>query len=171
MAAPSAHGVTRASLVLAMAVLSAGCGGDGPREIAWGREECAACRMRIIDQRFAAQLVTTRGKSYSFDAVECLLGFLDRGELPPAEVRSLWVANGAAEGALIDARTARYLRSPDIRSPMGFGVMAFATDPELAAGRAVHGGDALTWEQLPALRRAPAGPGRPARAAGAVPPP
>ena len=46
--------MTRASLVLAMAVLSAGCGGDGPREIAWGREECAACRMRITDQRFAA---------------------------------------------------------------------------------------------------------------------
>ncbi len=170
MAAASAGGVNRRVALCVLAVLAAGCGDGGPREIAWGREECAACRMQISDQRFGAQLVTTRGKVMSFDAVECLLGVLDTDAVPPGDVSSLWVVNFARPGRLIDARAARYLRSTTVRSPMGFDVMAFASDEELAATRAVHPGDATTWAQLPALRRATGAPGRPAPPAPAVRP-
>jgi copper chaperone NosL len=170
MAAPSAGGVSRLAAAVVLTVLAAGCGDGGPREIAWGREECAACRMQIADQRFGAQLVTTRGKVMSFDAVECLVGFLDTGAVPAGEVSSLWVVNFARPGRLIDARTARYLRSPMVRSPMGLDAMAFATDDELAAARADHPGDVVTWDRLPALRREVGTPGRPPPPTGAVHP-
>jgi copper chaperone NosL len=161
--------VTRGAVLVLSLLLAAGCGGDGPREIAWGRDECSACRMQIADPRFAAQLVTTRGKAFSFDAVECLVGFLDDGRMPPADVRSLWVANAARPGSLVDARTAHFLRSPAVRSPMGLGVLAFGTDEELAAARAADSGDVVTWAQLSALRREAGSPGRRALPAGAPP--
>lgn len=158
----------RGGVVVLSLLLAAGCGGDGPREIAWGRDECSACRMQIADPRFAAQLVTTRGKAFSFDAVECLMDFLGRERLSPDDVGSLWVADAARPGTLVDARTARYLRSPAVRSPMGLGVLAFGADEELAAARVRTPGEVLTWEQLSALRREAGTPTRPMPGAGAA---
>jgi hypothetical protein len=53
---------------------------------------------------------------------------------------------------------------------MGLDAMAFATDDELAAARAKHPGDVVTWDRLPALRREVGTPGRPPPPTGAVHP-
>lgn len=145
--------MTRVSAaLLASLALLAGCT-VGPTPIEYGKDECVACRMRITDARFGSELVSTRGKPYKFDAVECLVGFLERQDVPTAEVHSLWVDNFAKPGELIDARTAFYLRTDRVRSPMGLNVLAFATAADRDAARTQYGGDDVTWADLPELRR------------------
>lgn len=149
--------MTRALLLIALVALVLGGCEPGPIEIRYGEDECAACRMRITDRRFASQLVLRTGKAYPFDAIECLIGFSERGELAEDAVHSRWVADFAHPGSLIDVRTARWLRTEAVRSPMGLGVLAFADAEDLARARATHGGHEVTWSDLPALRRAGAG--------------
>ena len=160
--------MTAAALAaLLAATLLAACE-PGPAEIAYGKDECAACRMRITDARFASELVTRTGKVFTFDAVECLLGFAERESLAEDEVHSRWVADFANPGRLIDARSARWLRTGTVRTPMGLGVLAFSTDGDLEQARSRFGGVAVAWDQLPALRREAVMGERPG-AAGAAP--
>lgn len=140
--------------IVALLLLGApaiGCSA-GPTPIDYGKDECAACRMRITDARFGAELVTTRGKPYKFDAVECMVGFVDRGAVARTDIHSLWVGNFAKPGELIDARSALYLRTDRVRSPMGLNALAFASAADRAAAQAQHAGEAVAWGDLPALR-------------------
>jgi copper chaperone NosL len=104
--------------------------------------------MRIADPRFGSELVTVRGKVYKFDSVECLVAFSKRGDVAAADVHSLWVSDFANPGRLIDARSARYLRSDEIHSPMGLNALAFGAPADLEAARRQHQGEILSWEEL-----------------------
>jgi len=169
------------ALLLVSVALLAGCT-VGPTPIDYGTDECVACRMRITDARFGSELVSTSGKPYRFDAVECLVGFLEQPGQAGDDIHSLWVSNFATPGELIDARTAFYLRTDGVRSPMGLNVLAFATAADRDAAQTQYGGDGVTWADLPELRRqaraaqsqtAPAGMGRraqPNRGTGSVRP-
>ncbi len=111
------------SLVLALVLLS--CSEPEPKPIVYGSDQCAACRMGITDQKFGAELVTTKGKTYVFDSPECMIEFAEGGTVPKDDVHSLWVTDFLQPGTLIDARTACYLESDMIHSPMGLNVAAF----------------------------------------------
>ncbi|MCK6555321.1 nitrous oxide reductase accessory protein NosL [Candidatus Binatia bacterium] len=156
-------------VLLLMGAATVGCS-VRPTPIDYGKDECAACRMRIVDARFGSELVTKRGKPYKFDAVECLVGFVGRQAVASDEIHSLWVGNFATPGELIDARSAAYLRTDRVRSPMGLNVLAFANNGDRDAARAQYAGEAVTWDDLPALRAALDDPEPEAAVSGARPP-
>lgn len=110
--------------LFAILLFLAGCG-KGPREISFGRENCAHCGMTVTDRRFAAELVTGKGKVYVFDAIECMAGFLSEGKVGDAEVASVWAMMLDKPGEFTDGAKAWYLRSERIQSPMGMHLAAF----------------------------------------------
>jgi copper chaperone NosL len=134
---------------LLLLLLFAACGGTiAPQAIHFGNEECDHCRMVISDERFAAQLLTTRGKAYTFDALECMAEFVDRGTVAAEDVHSLWVLDSQDPGSWLPADDAVYLQSPNVRSPMGAGLIAY--DGVDAARRAQDevGGEVLRWREV-----------------------
>lgn len=128
----------------ALLLLLAACS-PGPREIDFGNEECAHCKMTITDQRFAAEMVTTKGKVYVYDAVECLAATINAKTVPENEVSSIWVMRYDAPGTFIDAAKAWYLRSEEVRSPMGLNLAAFETEAQYAAAAKRHEGLQYRW--------------------------
>ena len=138
----------RRRLVVAAAVLAAACGTPGPRPIAWGEEICRHCRMAVTDPRFAAELVTTRGRVYVFDDVGCLAAFAAAGSVPSGVVHSMWVHDLLRPNSLLDARTAVYLRGDSRPTPMSSHLVALASGPEADSAIARMGGVRLTWEEL-----------------------
>ena len=135
-------------LILAGPLLAGGCG-DGPRAIQVGAEECAHCRMLVSENRFAAQLVTDRGRSYVFDSIECMAEFLDDGvEVPEDRVGSLWVTDFSEPGHWLDAREAHFLRSEELRSPMGLNLSAHAAEAGAREHREAFGGEVLRWTEV-----------------------
>ena len=46
-----------------------------PQPIQYGRDNCAFCKMTIVDGRYGSELVSSKGKVFKFDAVECLINF------------------------------------------------------------------------------------------------
>jgi copper chaperone NosL len=134
-------------LGLVTAVGTAGCS-QGPREIHPGTDLCDHCHMTVSQEEFASQLVTDRGRSHVFDSVECMAEFVNEEGVPRDQIRSLWVSDFSAPGTWIPAEDARFLRSPELRSPMGMGLSAHASDAAVAALRSEFGGETLSWEQV-----------------------
>lgn len=128
----------------AMLLMMTACS-PGPREIDFGKEECAHCKMTITDQRFAAELVTTKGKVYVYDAVECLAATINAKTVAEDEISSLWVMRYDSPGTFIDAAKAWYLRSEEVRSPMGLNLAAFETEAQYAAAAQQHEGLQYRW--------------------------
>src|SRR4051794_36666745 len=54
---------------------------SGPQPINYGKDACDFCKMNIVDPQFAAQCLNTKGKSFHFDDVHCMVSFLEQGNL------------------------------------------------------------------------------------------
>lgn len=128
-------------------LLITGCASD-PVPIRYGSDVCDLCRMQIEDRGYGAELISPKGKVYRFDSGECLLRFLDKQLFKADKARHILVTDRSAPGNLIDARTASYLISPRLMSPMGEGLSAFASPDSLRAYQARYGGEMLEWEEL-----------------------
>ncbi len=137
--------VVPAILMIAVAMLSA-CE-PKPEAIDWGKEECAHCKMNIADKRFAAQLLTTKGKAYKFDAIECLAGYLNDKKIAKADIHSLWVMDYDNPGTLfLPAQKSFFLQSPQFQSPMSLNLAAFANSKAVQAALQKFGGNELYWD-------------------------
>jgi copper chaperone NosL len=134
-----------ATLLLLGAVLVTACA-PAPDDVHWGMEECAQCQMVIGDERFAAQVVDQRGKTYKFDAIECMAAFVDGGALAAGDIHSLWVADG--RDSWVDVEEAAFLYSENTRSPMGGGYTAHADGDAARRLQAEVGGELMTWQQV-----------------------
>jgi copper chaperone NosL len=133
-------------------VAAVACSSPGPQPIAFGRAACAHCHMTIVDERFAAELVTRTGKVYAFDDAGCLAAFAVNGPVGPERVQSAWVTDFRQPGTLIPATDAVFLRTDSVRTPMASNLLAVPR----AAGdslQAVLGGTLLDWSQVLAAAR------------------
>jgi len=125
-----------------------GCSAEGPQPIHYGKESCAHCRMTISDARFGSQLVTTKGRTYNFDDVQCLLSFVEEGGVARSEVAHCYLSDYANGGKLLPADSLLLLKSESLKSPMRGDIAAFTSEAALEAVREVHGGEHLTWTDL-----------------------
>jgi copper chaperone NosL len=120
-----------------------------PAALEYGTDACAYCGMTISDRRYGAVFVSDKGRSYKFDAVECMVGSLAPGEkFADVTVHSFHVADYSNPGLVVNAAGASYLVSPAVPSPMGANVSAFATRGGADSVRAEKGGDVMDWTAI-----------------------
>src|SRR5690554_1842066 len=112
--------------LLFIALLFAACS-PSPQPIEYGSDACHFCDMTIVDREHSSQLVTSKGKAYKYDAIECMVHSL-QDEFQNTEMAHYLVADFGQPGKLIDAVTASYLVSKELRSPMGANLSAFANE-------------------------------------------
>lgn len=118
-----------------------------PKKIDYGKDHCHFCNMTVVDQTHASEYVTKKGKAYVFDAIECMVNELV--ELKNEDTTSfVLVADYQTPGELIDAKTAIFLISKEIKSPMGAYLSAFSSAEKASETLKKHGGKIYTWEQL-----------------------
>jgi copper chaperone NosL len=110
----------------------------------YGADVCASCKMTIVDQQHAAQLVTTKGKVFKYDAIECMLRAKDADE----EYQVILVNNYLDPGKLMEAKTATFLVSPAMPSPMGANLSALPTEVEAEALQNRVGGELFSWDEI-----------------------
>ncbi len=117
-----------------------------PVPIAYGTDQCHACKMIISDKRFGAELVTQKGRIYKFDAVECLVPEVKlNGE---EEYAFIMVTDFHRPGKLMNAQSSQYLISPNRPSPMGGFLSAYEDEKNAGKALEVNGGDIFSWEGL-----------------------
>ena len=136
-------------LLTPLAASLAGCASEhwpeGMKPIAWDRDACVRCNMRIADHRFAAQLRGgPKDTTFKFDDVGCLVFWLeekrDRFPWMDEPATRMWVAdyNSKSRDEMIwhDPRQVRYIVRT---SPMGYNYGAAGSQSEA---------ESVTYEEM-----------------------
>ena len=119
-----------------------------PKDIQFGHDMCAFCKMTVVDQRHAAQLVTAKGRVHMYDAVECMVHMIQ--DNPAQKYAYALVCDYANPGSLITAEEATFLISENIPSPMGANLSAFGARNSAVQALENAGGTLYNWDQLQA---------------------
>lgn len=133
-------------LVLTLGVQA--CGSGGPQPINYGADQCAHCRMTVSDARFGCQLVTTKGRAYHFDDVQCMVAFVKAGTVAAEDVSKYYLPDYSNTNKLLPAEELFLLKSESLKSPMRGDVAAFTNKEDLEKVSDIHGGEELTWDNL-----------------------
>ena len=128
-------------------IVSISCGQE-PEPINFGSDDCAHCKMTIMDSKFGAELVTKKGKVYKFDAAECLINFLKKGKVREDEVKHFLVVDFNHPGNLINSLNSYYLISQNLQSPMGANLSCFENKNSAEAQKNEFGGEVYDWNGL-----------------------
>ena len=116
------------------------------RPIEYGKDNCEQCRMTVMNPKFGAGMLTSKGKVFTFDAGECLVRYVKANGVN--EKDQYFMSDYNNPGTLIDATKSAYLHCDNIQSPMGGNLASFK---DLASAKVVQnslGGQILTWEEL-----------------------
>lgn len=116
------------------------------RDIRYGTEACEFCKMIIVNQQFATELVTKKGKVHVYDSIECLLN--DRSHRGWDDVALIYVSDYTSPGTLIAAESSFFLQSENIPSPMGENLSAFPQEEPARRMQTEKGGTLYHWPEL-----------------------
>lgn len=141
----------RLGLVALLALVMSACGSSeatGPPEINYGRDICTGCGMTVDDPRFAAAYRPAEGTEKVFDDVGGMVIYgRDHGEL---ETSKIWVHDYETE-EWVAADAAFFVPTQSVPTPMGHGILAFASQERAEAFAADLGGTIISWEEVTAL--------------------
>jgi copper chaperone NosL len=104
--------------------------------------------MTIVENKFGAEIISTKGKVYKFDAVECMINFVNKGKMNQSDVESYWAVDYNSPGTLINASSAYYLISQNIPSPMGANLSTYTSKTNAETKKNVSGGEVFNWSEL-----------------------
>lgn len=116
------------------------------KPIEYGHQACDYCRMSIVDERYAAQLVTSTGKAYSFDAIECMINYKHKGTESKWQMELVTDYNHPRQ--LIPAQGAVVVRSKSLPSPMGEYLTAVADRAEAEKLINENGGEMYPYPKI-----------------------
>ena len=106
--------------------------------------------MNIVDRQHAAEIVTSKGKPYKYDAIECMMQDIKERE-SEIEVALYLITDYSEPGKLINAEKATYLISEKLPSPMGANLTGFANKKDAVKTQHEKDGNIYTWSELKEL--------------------
>jgi len=117
-----------------------------PKPIEYGHDACDYCRMTIVESTHGAEMVTTKGKVYKYDAIECLVKH--KVEFDQAEIKFLLMTDFSQPETLIPVESGTIIRSEAIPSPMGGFLSGFASKEVAEKTIAEKGGKIVSLDEL-----------------------
>ncbi|MFN8442358.1 MAG: nitrous oxide reductase accessory protein NosL [Caldilineaceae bacterium] len=142
-------------LVFALLLLNACSRGEHeirPAEIHYGEDVCAECGMIISDAKYASsislQIGTGRYQTVMFDDIGDMMAYL--GTHSDAKVVG-WFVHDYDSEEWLDATTAFFVVSEQIKSPMNHGIAAYAQQSSAEARASQTHGKVAKWDELQKL--------------------
>ena len=101
-----------------------------------------------MDNKFGGEIITTKGKIFKFDAIECMVNFVKQGKINDNEVNKYLVIDASKGGTFIDAKNATYLISENFPSPMGADLSAYSNRSDAEGFQKNYQGELKTWDEI-----------------------
>ena len=114
--------------------------------ITYGQDECNQCKMMIVDKHYSCQLLTNKGKNYKFDAIECVIEFINENDINTNKIKEIVVSEYLSPGEMISYKKAKFLISNKTSSPMGANISAFSSTDKILKIDSI--GRIYTWNTL-----------------------
>lgn len=129
-----------------LAMLISSCSNAKPEALVVNKDQCEFCKMTVADIRFGAEAISSKGRIYKFDDLNCMIAFNKSNE--KIMMNKLFVNDYEANNQLIDATTAWYIIHEKIKSPMGSNTAAFSKkDLAINMGKSISV-EAVSWDQI-----------------------
>jgi copper chaperone NosL len=133
-------------LVSAMTFVLANCQ-SVPEPIAIeANDMCAFCRMSITEKRYAAELIDGDGEARKFDDIGCMANFMKQKQ-NDGTIRATFVMD-FEQREWVKAEDALYVRSPEFKTPMSGGIVAFKNESSAQAAAAKYQGTMLRFAEV-----------------------
>lgn len=130
--------------ILVLAACNASPDFDDPPEIRYGEDACERCLMIINEARYAAAYVTTDGDTHRFDDIG---GMMAHDHDMAEDVAVFWVHDFDTEEWL-KAGGAIFVKSDNLHTPMGFGIVAFSEQDRAEVWAAENEAMVMTFNEL-----------------------
>lgn len=119
-----------------------------PEPIHLGHDHCHTCKMTITDGRFGAEVILKTGKTYKFDALNCLMEYIK--EKP--EVENVFLVDFFSPGQFVKAEETYTMEYPAIHGPMGSTMLTTSQAEKLADLAKPGKAEILRWPQVVSLK-------------------
>ena len=116
--------------------------------INYGQDGCSYCRMTIVEDLYGAELLTSKGKVFKFDSIECLTAFVLKGEVKAEQTHGLYFTDFEDAGHLYPLNEIIFVQAKKLKSPMGLNLSAFRTQGTADNVAELYFGEIMTWEQV-----------------------
>ncbi|MCB9263328.1 MAG: nitrous oxide reductase accessory protein NosL [Flavobacteriales bacterium] len=133
-------------LMLGFLTLSLSSCSTNPKEIDYGKAACSYCKMNIVDNRHAAEIVTKKGKVFMYDAIECMVHDKDNN-VADNNAHTL-VMDYNNPNHFVNALEASYLISENLPSPMNANLSAFSSQELAQKAQSEFAGTIYSWNEL-----------------------
>lgn len=121
---------------------------SSPEPFAYGKDVCEDCKMTIMDPRFGGEIITTKGRIFKFDDAHCIANYINKGKISQGDIKQTLFIDYQNENNFIDANTAIFVTSPQLKSPMNSNSAAFATKEAADKKATETGGTISNWPTL-----------------------
>ena len=134
------------ALFLLLSITIFSCANDKPVPIKLNADNCDFCGMSIADGKFAAEVITEKGRDYKFDDILCMINYTK--ENAHTKIGSYYVNDFAQDNVLIPANSAFFLSGGAIQSPMHGGIIAFSNEVDAKEMATKLNAEPITWEAI-----------------------
>lgn len=111
-------------------------------------EACAHCKMPVSDLKFAAEIVTKKGKIYVYDDITCAAKMIQSAQLDNNNIKDIFVSNFYNETELLNTKSAFFISSEKLRSPMNGNIAAVKNKPDLDKAAKEFNGEVITLDKI-----------------------
>lgn len=132
--------------IIATVLFFSSCNNTEAQALKINKDRCNSCEMTISDGRFGAEVITKKGRIYTFDDLFCMLNYLD--ENTNVTFQSYFVNDYNLKNVLIDAQNAFYVKSVSLNSPMGGDIAAFESRDVAKIFADKNESVVLTWSEI-----------------------
>ncbi|HQE33292.1 MAG TPA: nitrous oxide reductase accessory protein NosL [Flavobacterium alvei] len=133
-------------LVLLLSFSFMSCGDFKEDPIKLNKDNCDFCKMSIADGKYAAEIITQKGRIYKFDDIGCMVNYCK--ENTNTKIGAYFVSNFAQDNVLIPAETAFFLSGGTIQSPMHGGIIAFSFEKEAKEFATKSNAKPMNWAAI-----------------------
>jgi copper chaperone NosL len=118
-------------------------------KIVYGKDNCAECKMTIMDPKFGGEIVTTKGKVFKFDDAHCVAVFLERRGVELSDIHETLFSRYNAPHDFVKVQDAEFVVSSTFKSPMGGNAAAFKNKQEAEnKSKEIAGSRTTNWATL-----------------------
>ncbi len=131
-------------LLLSLSIFS--CSNNKSVPIKLNVDNCDFCGMSIADGKFAAEVITEKGRDYKFDDISCMMNYCK--ENGDTKIGAYYVNDFAQDNVLIPANTAFFLSGGAIQSPMRGGIIAVSNETVAKEFGIKLKAEPITWDAI-----------------------
>lgn len=116
--------------------------------INYGQDGCRYCRMTIVEDHYGTELLTSKGKAYKFDSIECLSAFVIKQEVSTDKTHELYFTDFEDPGNLHPLPEMIFVQAKKLKSPMGLNLSGYRQQKTADDVALLYFGEVMTWEQV-----------------------